>query len=112
VRAPPTAHLLLAAYVCGLLVALVWRPHGPHAALLVCVVATWALACLLRPVAALSPAAPLPPPDAPPEAGRRRRRDLGPAPIARQFRFASPPGKWIAGVAVSHFRACESRTRS
>jgi competence protein ComEC len=65
VRAPPTAHLLLAAYVCGLLGALAWRPSGPAAAALVSAVAIWAVACLLRPVATSRPGP-----------GRRRRGQL------------------------------------
>lgn len=50
-RAPPTAHLLLAAYVCGLLGALVWRPAGSGVVVLVGFVVAWAAVCLLRPAA-------------------------------------------------------------
>lgn len=50
-RAPPTAHLLLAAYVCGLLGALLWRPAGSGVVLLLVFVVAWAAVCLLRPAA-------------------------------------------------------------
>ena len=50
-RAPPTAHLLLAAYVCGLLSALVWRPAGSGVAVLVAVTVVWAAVRLSGPAA-------------------------------------------------------------
>ena len=61
-RAPPTVHLLLGAYVGGLAGALAWRPSGPAAALLLGAVAVWAIVCTSRrrghPPAAPQPGAP------------------------------------------------------
>ena len=42
-RAPPGVHLLLAAYLAGLVAALAWRPPAACALVLVCLAAAWAL---------------------------------------------------------------------
>ena len=42
-RAPPGVHLLLAAYLAGLVAALAWRPSATCALVLVCLAAVWAL---------------------------------------------------------------------
>ncbi|HUK77966.1 MAG TPA: DUF4131 domain-containing protein, partial [Thermoleophilia bacterium] len=47
-RAPPTVHLLLLAYVGGLVGALAWRPSGAAAAALTGAAALWALVRLTR----------------------------------------------------------------
>ena len=47
-RAPPTIHLLLGAYVGGLVAALAWRPSGTVAVALLGVAGFWALSCMAR----------------------------------------------------------------